>query len=352
MRAGRVKWKNWMSRAQDCSSPWLDARFAELYRELTEVGDGRLAGWLTTLPTQVTHGLYGQAHGKRDGWLATLAGLPDLTASDADFTQGTVRIGRAEDTDDAGRAALRAALETFIPWRKGPFELFGVRIDTEWRSDWKWQRVAPHLSSLHDRLVLDVGCGSGYHLWRILGAGARQVIGIDPSLFFLMQFHAIKHYAPEQAVHYLPLRSEDLPDFRGDGFDTVLSMGVLYHRRSPLEHLQELKNSLRAGGELVLETLVVEGDVQTLFMPEERYAKMRNVWFIPSVLMLELWLRRLGFVEIRTVDVTTTTLDEQRSSAWMRFESLRDFLDPHDMTRTLEGYPAPRRAVIIASLPA
>ena len=262
-----------------------------------------------------------------------------------------MRIGLADDCSADERAELRSLLETFIPWRKGPFELFGIHIDTEWRSDWKWERVAPHLSSLQDRLVLDVGCGSGYHLWRMHGAGAKLVIGIDPSLFFLMQFRAIKHYAGELPVHYLPLRSEDLPDFGGEGFDTVLSMGVLYHRRSPLDHLQELKSALRAGGELVLETLVVEGDVQTVLMPEERYGKMRNVWFIPSVPMLELWLRRLGFVNIRTVDVTPTRVEEQRSTDWMRFESLRDFLDPLQPEQTVEGYPAPVRAVIIANLP-
>ncbi len=311
----------------------------------------RLSPWLATLPAQVQAEL-DKPHGKLAAWLQTLANLPELQASQLDFRQGTVRIGTAADADEASRGRLREALETFIPWRKGPFELFGISIDTEWRSDWKWQRVAPHISPLAGRMVLDVGCGSGYHLWRMRGEGAALVVGIDPSLFFLMQFRLVKHYAGQQPVHFLPLRSEDLPDFKGNGFDTVLSMGVLYHRRAPLEHLQELKNALRAGGELVLETLVVEGDVHTALMPEERYGKMRNVWFIPSVLMLELWLRRLGFVDIRTVDVTPTTTGEQRSTDWMRFESLRDFLDPADPARTIEGYPAPVRAVIIATLPA
>lgn len=326
----------------------LDARFAELYSELAV---GRLVPWLETLPAQVQVALYETPHGKRELWLETLEQLPDLSASSWDFTQSTVRIGQATDPSAEQQAALRHALEVFIPWRKGPFEVFGIPIDTEWRSDWKWERVAPHLSPLQDRLVLDVGCGSGYHLWRMLGAGAQQVIGIDPSLFFLMQFQLIKHYAGQQPVHFLPLKSEDLPDFQGKGFDTVLSMGVLYHRRSPLDHLQELKNALRTGGELVLETLVVEGDVHTVLMPEDRYGKMRNVWFIPSVALLELWLRRLGFEEIRTVDVTPTTIAEQRSTEWMRFESLKDFLDPNDPTRTVEGYPAPVRAVIIATAP-
>lgn len=329
-------------------STLLDARFAEAYKDIAAT---RLGSWLTDLPQQVQAAVYEASHGKRELWLETLAQLPHLTASSVDFTQGTVRIGQGSDLNAEQATALQSALEVFIPWRKGPFEVFGIGIDTEWRSDWKWERVAPHLSSLQGRLVLDVGCGSGYHLWRMLGAGAQQVIGIDPSLFFLMQFQTIKHYTGQQPVHFLPLKSEDLPDFQGKGFDTVLSMGVLYHRRSPLDHLQELKNVLRAGGELVLETLIIEGDERTVLMPEDRYGKMRNVWFIPSVAMLELWLRRLGFEDIRTVDVTPTTTDEQRSTAWMRFESLKDFLDPQDSKLTVEGYPAPVRAVIIATAP-
>nr|CAA6824182.1 MAG: tRNA (5-methoxyuridine) 34 synthase [uncultured Thiotrichaceae bacterium] len=326
----------------------LDRQHELLYQALRQ--DENFAFWLDSLPQQVEALTFAKPHGKRQLWLDTLTALPALEASDMDFTQGKVRIGRGSDCSDDERATLKALLETFIPWRKGPFELFGLDIDTEWRSDWKWQRVVPHLSPLAGRRILDVGCGSGYHLWRMLGEGAKQVIGIDPSLFFLMQFHSIKHYVPEAPVHFLPLRSEDLPDFNRKGFDTVFSMGVLYHRRSPLDHLQELKNSLCVGGELVLETLVVDGDVHTALMPEDRYGKMRNVWFIPSVAMLELWLRRLGFKDISTVDVTTTSMDEQRSTEWMRFESLADFLDPDDSARTIEGYPAPKRAVIVATL--
>lgn len=125
-------------------------------------------------------------------------------------------------------------------------------------------------------------------------------------------------------------------------------MGVLYHRPNPIEHLQILASTLKAGGELLLETIVLEDAEQTVLVPEDRYAKMRNVWFIPSVAMLELWLRRTGFEEIRVIDVSRTTSEEQRRTDWMTFESLSDFLDPTDSNRTIEGYPSPSRAVIIA----
>ena len=313
------------------------------------LADSRLSAWLDTLPTQLTQLAAAHTHGKQNEWQAALAMLPALQTAVRDFNGRAVRIGEAQAITATEHAQLLAALQALIPWRKGPYELFGITIDTEWRSDWKWERVLPHLSSLQDRIVLDVGCGSGYHLWRMYGAGARAVVGIDPTLLFLTQFQAIKQYAGEHPVWMLPLKSEDLPDLRQKGFDTVFSMGVLYHRRDPLGHLQELRRALRAGGELVLETLVVEGDAQTVLMPQDRYAKMRNVWFIPSIALLELWLKRLNFNHIRVVDVTATSVQEQRCTAWSKGESLADFLDPQDASRTIEGYPAPLRATLIAN---
>lgn len=234
-----------------------------------------------------------------------------------------------------------------MPWRKGPFKLFDITIDTEWHSDWKWNRLIPHLD-LTEKRILDVGCGNGYYAWRMLGAGAQSVIGIDPNLLFICQFLAIKKYLPNSPVWILPFTLEDLPN-QSENFDTVFSMGVIYHRRSPIDHLLALKDCLKKGGQLVLETLVVEGDAQQLLVPEDRYAQMRNVWFIPSVAALILWLKRVGFTEIQCVDVSQTTIAEQRATSWMTFKSLPDFLNPSNPNLTIEGLPAPRRAILLAT---
>jgi tRNA (mo5U34)-methyltransferase len=267
-----------------------------------------------------------------------------------DLDQDCVEIGRTEDLDAAQQQALEQALRQLHPWRKGPFCLFGLHIDSEWRSDWKWQRLHLHIQPLRDRLVLDVGCGNGYHLWRMRGAGARLVLGIDPTLLFVHQFAALQHYIRDPRAGLLPLTLEELPA-KMELFDTVFSMGVLYHRRSPFDHLQELREALRPGGELVLETLVIEGGAGQVLVPKDRYARMRNVWFIPSVPELQHWLARAGFLDVRCVDVTVTSTGEQRGTDWMRFESLDQCLDPDDPGRTVEGYPAPRRAILIARRP-
>ncbi|MCL5049640.1 MAG: tRNA 5-methoxyuridine(34)/uridine 5-oxyacetic acid(34) synthase CmoB [Firmicutes bacterium] len=307
-----------------------------------------LRDWLQTLPKQVADWQQQQLHGDFGQWAKTLRLLPEVEPSEVDL-QNRVKFGVESDIQPGDAAKLQGLLQQFKPWRKGPFDLFGMSIDTEWRSDWKWDRVAPHLDSLQDRHVLDIGCGSGYHLWRMKGAGAKMAVGIDPGQLFVMQFKAIQKYAPQAItndVELLPLGVDDLPKLQV--FDTVFSMGVLYHRRSPIEFLTQCRDQLRKDGQLVLETLVIQGDEYSVLMPEDRYAQMRNVWFLPSPAALCLWLRRCGFKDIQVVDLNRTSVEEQRATAWMENQSLVDFLDPKDTSKTIEGYPAPLRAVITA----
>ncbi|HCR49873.1 MAG TPA: tRNA 5-methoxyuridine(34)/uridine 5-oxyacetic acid(34) synthase CmoB [Bacteroidetes bacterium] len=242
-------------------------------------------------------------------------------------------------------------LQELHPWRKGPYELFGVKVETEWRSDMKWSRIYPHLSPLNDRMVLDVGSGNGFYGWHMIKAGARQVLGVDPFLLFVLQWALIAKMIPladrfRNVV--LPFGVEAIPK-NCMAFDTVFSMGVLYHRRDTKQHLSELLGFLRDGGEVVLETLILEGDDKRCLYPPNRYAKMRNVWAIPTIPLLKQWMYGVGFQNVRTVDVTRTTVQEQRRTDWMTFESLSDFLDPEDAQKTIEGHPAPVRAVLLAN---
>lgn len=319
---------------------------------------GPLRPWAALLPAQIGRQLSPELWGDLPQWQDVLARLPELTPSSCDFATG-VRVGTAADCGNSQRDALRDCLLALNPWRKGPWDVFGIHIDTEWRSDWKWNRLLPHIAPLRDHLVLDVGCGNGYYCWRMFGAGARRVVGIDPSPRFVYQFYALKHYAikhhalrgtvPTLPVDVLPLGIEQVPaNLRA--FDSVFSMGVLYHRRSPMDHLRELKDCLRPGGQLILETLVIGGERGQVLVPEGRYAKMPNVWFIPTPDTLIGWLRKCGFVSPRVVNIEPTTTAEQRATAWMTFESLANFLDPVNPNLTCEGHPAPRRAIFIATV--
>ncbi|EKN3732760.1 tRNA 5-methoxyuridine(34)/uridine 5-oxyacetic acid(34) synthase CmoB [Yersinia enterocolitica] len=320
--------------------------FGDFYRLIAK---GPLSPWLDTLPAQLSAWQRESLHGKFKTWFNAVEHLPQLTPTSLDLREG-VRAEMTPPISAGQREGMENMLRALMPWRKGPFSLYGLDIDTEWRSDWKWQRVLPHISPLAGRTILDVGCGSGYHLWRMIGEGAHLAVGIDPMQLFLCQFKAIrKLLGGDQRAHVLPLGIEQLPELAA--FDTVFSMGVLYHRRSPLDHLYQLKNQLVNEGELVLETLVVEGDSQQVLVPGDRYAQMRNVYFIPSAPALKAWLEKCGFVDVRIADMAVTTTDEQRRTDWMTSESLAEFLDPNDPTKTVEGYPAPLRAVLIARKP-
>ena len=285
-------------------------------------------------------------HGDMPRWLTALAQLPKLTPDHLDLRAPCLAIGSAAQLDEADRQALSATLMAFHPWRKGPFCPYGIHLDTEWRSDWKWARLEPHVA-FKDKRVLDVGCGNGYYGWRMLGAGAQRVIGIDPTLGYLVQYAAMRHLIGEQPMHVLPLKLEELPPGNA-AFDTVLSMGVIYHRRDHMEHLQQLRSHLKPGGELILEGLVIEGGPGALLHPGGRYAKMKNVYTLPSPATLAQWLALAGFGEIELLDVSPTTSAEQRRTAWMQFESLADYLNPNDPGQTIEGHPAPRRALLRA----
>jgi tRNA (mo5U34)-methyltransferase len=281
-------------------------------------------------------------HGDLPRWRAALSSLPMVETS-ASLDRPTPELGvNARDHN-----TLRKHLMELHPWRKGPLRLAGLKIETEWHSDWKWDRIAPHID-LRAQRVLDIGSGNGYFGLRMLGAGAEFVVGIDPTILFVMQWLACRHFSGEIPNYVLPLAVEELPDIPVE-LDTVFSMGVLYHRKDPAHHLKRIQSMLKNGGTMVLETLVLpKSREEGLLVPENRYARMRNVWAIPGTKRLLNWVREAGFRTAEVVDLTPTTTLEQKTTDWMRFESLEQALDPSDRSLTVEGLPAPVRAMVIA----
>ena len=293
---------------------------------LDEMG---LARWNEELVPVLQQRLTGQTHGDWQRWKTAIDALRDARGDSA---------------------RVRELLMELHPWRKGPLQLDDIHIDTEWRSDWKWGRLRDAIAPLDGRRVLDVGSGNGYYALEMRKAGADLVIGVDPTLLFAMQFLAVNVFAGDARIFILPCRLEETPP-AGHAFDSTFSMGVLYHQRNPIEHLRQLAGTLRTGGQLVLETLFLPGDEPRAETPPDRYARMRNVWSLPTVPQLVEWLEQTGYSDIEIVDTSITTTDEQRSTAWMTFESLREALDPGDPSRTVEGWPAPRRVVVTATAP-
>lgn len=315
-----------------------------LFRDLDEIG---LGGWREALEPLLAEKLADGSHGHLAAWRQALDELPHIDAPILTLDSDTVAI-EAEHILDAECERIRDVLRRLIPWRKGPFRICGIELNAEWRSDLKWNRLKDRIAPLDGRNVLDVGCGNGYYALRMRGAGANIVVGVDPSLLFVVQFLALMNLSGVEGIRILPLRLDELPP-DGGAFDTTFSMGVLYHRRDPLTHLRELHGTLRPGGEVVLETLILPGEGERVLAPEGRYARMKNVWQLPTVTALQRWLDDAGFIDVRLADVTVTTTEEQRTTAWMPFESLAEALDHRAPGLTVEGLPAPTRAVVIGN---
>jgi len=244
---------------------------------------------------------------------------------------------------------LFSALEKLKPWRKGPFKINKLKLESEWQGDLKWQRLIKHIQPLSGKKVLDVGSGNGYFTLRMALEGASLALGVEPFLLFNYQFNAIKSLlSSPTTAHLLATRLEEMTPT--PIFDTVFSMGVLYHQRDHIGHLKQLKKMMAADSELVLETLIVEGPIGYTLTPQDRYARMRNVHCLPSIGTLTSWLKKAEFSDIKVLDTCKTTPKEQRRTKWIgeNSASLEDFLDPENSDLTIEGYPAPKRVIVIA----
>lgn len=298
--------------------------YDDLWRSLSDFG---LASWRLQLEDTIKERFSAANHGDFPRWKKTIEQLTGVK--------------------DNEQKEIRELLLSLSPWRKGPFEIAGITIDSEWQSHLKWDRLKDAIAPLVGRNVLDVGSGNGYYALRMHEHGAQSIVGVDSTLLYVIQFLAVQHFRKAANVYVLPLRLHELPA-SARAFDTTFSMGVLYHQRSAVDHLRQLNGTLRPGGQLVLETIFTPGDDASARKPGDRYARMRNVWQLQTIAELTTLLEQSGFRDIEFVDESLTTIDEQRSTEWMTFDSLAEALDPDDPSRTVEGWPAPRRVVVLA----
>ncbi|WP_428086031.1 tRNA 5-methoxyuridine(34)/uridine 5-oxyacetic acid(34) synthase CmoB [Candidatus Thioglobus sp.] len=301
---------------------------------------------LSAVCTQLTE-LSNQAFCVNNGnipkWQSALDDVQNTQPGKLSFKPPYIAIDTKADV-----SGLTRSLKKLMPWRKGPYQIGALQLNSEWRGDMKWDRVKNHLRPLNGKTVLDVGCGNGYFTYLMSLAGAKIALGVEPFLLFNYQFQAIRSLIKEPIKAFvLPLKLEQLP--AQPLFDTVFSMGVLYHQKDHKLHLQQLMDVMKNDAELVLETLIIDQQHGDQIIPEDRYARMRNVWRLPSTNTLQSWLEAAGFKHIKLVDVTKTTPEEQRATHWIgdNTQSIKDFLDPENNNLTIEGLPAPKRAIFI-----
>ena len=232
-------------------------------------------------------------------------------------------------------------------WRKGPFKIDDILIDSEWRSFVKFNLLAPHMD-LADKVVGDIGCNNGYYLFRMLTQRPKKLIGFDPGVMSFLQFKFIDAFV-RSGIEYELLGVEHLPHY-GVKFDALFCLGVLYHRSDPVRTLKELKGALNAGGELFLDTMYLDMDGDFALSPKNTYSKIPNIYFVPTISALLNWCERANFKDAQILATKPTDAHEQRKTEWILGQSLGDFLDPADPARTIEGYPAPKRVYLKLSV--
>jgi tRNA (mo5U34)-methyltransferase len=242
-------------------------------------------------------------------------------------------------------ALIYESAKLMHPWRKGPFQIGKTFIDSEWKSNLKYNLLRPHFN-LKDKVVGDIGCNNGYYLFRMMEDTPKRLIGFDPSAVTYCQFKFLDHFIKSEITYEL-LGVEHV-EFYEHKFDVLFCLGVLYHRPDPIGMLKSLFKGLNAGGELILDTFMIDGEEDLCLTPRDRYSKMGNIYFIPTVNALKNWCYRAGFDEIEVLATMKTEHEEQRKTEWIKSQSLEDFLDKDDQNKTVEGYPAPKRVYIKA----
>ncbi len=271
-----------------------------------------------------------------------LEALAELRASHLDLNSKVVRIGSPQDLKAGEKEQLFHLLQSFMPWRKGPFSVFGIEIDAEWQSWRKWERLVPVLPDLKDKLVADVGCNNGYYMFRMAAHQPRLVLGFEPYIHHYFAFALLNSFARLEQLCVDLLGIEHL-SFFPNCFDVIFCLGVLYHRPSPIEALRDLHHALQPGGCLILESQAIHNEQPFALFPEKTYAKVPGTWFVPTPSCLHNWLLRAGFIDIECFCLHPMSSSEQRRTEWMVFESYQDFIDKHNPMLTIEGYPAPWR---------
>jgi len=244
-----------------------------------------------------------------------------------------------------GATQIKETALLMKPWRKGPFQINDLFIDSEWQSQIKYNLLEPHFN-LKDKIVGDIGCNNGYYLFRMLSQKPKKLIGFDPSAIYYSQFQFLNHFIQSDIVYEL-LGVEHV-EFYEHKFDVLFCLGVLYHRSDPVMMLKSLCKGLNKGGELILDTFMIDGEDEMCLTPKDRYSKIPNIYFVPTVPALINWCHRAGFESVEVIETMVTESNEQRKTEWIDTQSLEDYLDPNDSTKTVEGYPAPKRVYIKA----
>lgn len=202
-------------------------------------------------------------------------------------------------TNSQAKDEILAITKELKPWRKGPFKIDDLFIDTEWQSFIKFNILKPFMNEISQKCVADIGCNNGYYMFKMLEFNPAKLIGFDPSIKYRLQFELINALA-KTPIEYELLGVEDLPRY-GLKFDVIFCLGVIYHRSDPIKMLKDLKAGLNKNGVVFLDTMYIEDEREIALVPNKTYSKIPNIYFVPSISALKNWCERAGFKEFEVL---------------------------------------------------
>jgi tRNA (mo5U34)-methyltransferase len=280
-------------------------------------------------------------------YVQAVQAVQEIQTNSFDLSGSVITVGQADELSGQEQQQFHHSLTAFCPWKKGPFNLFGTLIDAEWRSDWKWERILPHIQSLKGRKIADIGCHNGYFMFRMAHQQPECVIGFEPYAKHFWNFQLIQNIIQQKMLYFELLGVEQI-DLYPNFFDTIFCLGILYHHTDPISLLRKMYTALSPQGKIIIDCQGIPGDLPVALTPRKRYANARGIWFLPTQSCLENWIARAGFNQIQCFFAEPLSTQEQRRTPWANIDSLQQFLDPKNPNLTLEGYPAPWRYYLIA----
>ena len=251
----------------------------------------------------------------------------------------SIKLNSVNTFTELAQAKINKIIEQLTPWRLGDYLIFNNLIKSEWNCDFRWKLIDKYIPFLNNKKVADIGANNGYFSFRLLEFNPSQLLCFEPNDLYNLQLYFIASLLKNNSIKIIKNGVENLINY-DSSFDFILFMGVLYHRENPIETLKNIYFALKANGVAIVESICIEGDSDLVLFPYKSYAKMKNIWYIPSESVLKYWCEIAGFRYIQKIFNYYVTEDHQKKSEHSPNESLSDFLS-EDGLKTVEGYPPP-----------
>jgi len=163
--------------------------------------------------------------------------------------------------------------------------------------------------------VLDIGCRDGLFSFAAESMGAAEVVGIDNDLSKAATEFLIPFFNSKVRMHQMNLY--DLKPESFGQFDVVIFPGVLYHLRYPFWGLRAIRDILKIGGHLLIETAIWVGERNNsmLFCPigeDNPYAPDGTSCTFFNEKGLVDTLTSLGFQTVHTELLSGTSLMQEK----------------------------------------